>query len=235
MSRMPASSGSSSATRSGIGGGCSCSIRASASATTSSMRYYQIPAAAGRRTPCRRQASRSRTSRPWSTAISMSIMPARTASSRASRSTSSRPSGRSPTRPTTRSSSGSTFPAADYRPDRGRPRTHSTGIRVVATPGHTVGHQSLVVATARGRRRPCRSGRLHGGRVGRRRRRGRRGSESRRRDREALRLARPDAVCDALDPSARPVRHDDRRPGRASPRCRRATVRPKPGILPEPC
>ena len=41
------------------------------------------------------------------------------------------------------------FPGADYRPIAGD-HEPVDGIRVVATPGHTVGHQSLVVATARG-------------------------------------------------------------------------------------
>ena len=41
------------------------------------------------------------------------------------------------------------FPGADYRLIAGD-HEPVDGIRVVATPGHTVGHQSLVVATARG-------------------------------------------------------------------------------------
>jgi glyoxylase-like metal-dependent hydrolase (beta-lactamase superfamily II) len=41
------------------------------------------------------------------------------------------------------------FPGADYRPIAGD-HEPVDGIRIVATPGHTVGHQSLVVATARG-------------------------------------------------------------------------------------
>jgi glyoxylase-like metal-dependent hydrolase (beta-lactamase superfamily II) len=41
------------------------------------------------------------------------------------------------------------FPGAAYRPIAGD-HEPVEGIRIVATPGHTVGHQSLVVATARG-------------------------------------------------------------------------------------
>jgi glyoxylase-like metal-dependent hydrolase (beta-lactamase superfamily II) len=41
------------------------------------------------------------------------------------------------------------FPGADYRPIAGD-HEPVEGVRVVATPGHTVGHQSLVVATTRG-------------------------------------------------------------------------------------
>ena len=41
------------------------------------------------------------------------------------------------------------LPGADYRPIAGD-HEPVDGIRVVATPGHTVGHQSLVVTTARG-------------------------------------------------------------------------------------
>ena len=41
------------------------------------------------------------------------------------------------------------FPGAAYRPIAGDHELVD-GIRVVATPGHTVGHQSLVVATSRG-------------------------------------------------------------------------------------
>jgi len=41
------------------------------------------------------------------------------------------------------------FPGADYRQVDGD-HEPAPGIRVVATPGHTVGHQSLVVATAEG-------------------------------------------------------------------------------------
>jgi N-acyl homoserine lactone hydrolase len=41
------------------------------------------------------------------------------------------------------------FPGADYRPIAGD-HEPVDGIRVLATPGHTIGHQSLVVATARG-------------------------------------------------------------------------------------
>jgi N-acyl homoserine lactone hydrolase len=41
------------------------------------------------------------------------------------------------------------FPGADYRPVAGDHEPYE-GIRILATPGHTVGHQSLVVATARG-------------------------------------------------------------------------------------
>jgi glyoxylase-like metal-dependent hydrolase (beta-lactamase superfamily II) len=41
------------------------------------------------------------------------------------------------------------FPGADYRPIAGD-HEPVPGIRIVATPGHTVGHQSLVVATAHG-------------------------------------------------------------------------------------
>jgi glyoxylase-like metal-dependent hydrolase (beta-lactamase superfamily II) len=41
------------------------------------------------------------------------------------------------------------FPGADYRPIAGD-HEPVEGIRIIATPGHTVGHQSLVVATARG-------------------------------------------------------------------------------------
>ncbi len=39
--------------------------------------------------------------------------------------------------------------------------TCSTGIRIIATPGHTPGHQSLVVETTRWPRRPDRPGGLH--------------------------------------------------------------------------
>ena len=61
-----------------------------------------------------------------------------------SRSTSSRSNGSWPTRPTTRSSSGSTSRA--LATSRSRATTSvAPGIRVVATPGHTPGHQSLVV------------------------------------------------------------------------------------------
>ena len=41
------------------------------------------------------------------------------------------------------------FPGADYRLVAGDHEPFD-GIRIVATPGHTVGHQSLVVSTARG-------------------------------------------------------------------------------------
>jgi glyoxylase-like metal-dependent hydrolase (beta-lactamase superfamily II) len=41
------------------------------------------------------------------------------------------------------------FPGADYRMVAGD-HEPIPGIRVIATPGHTVGHQSLVVATAEG-------------------------------------------------------------------------------------
>ena len=41
------------------------------------------------------------------------------------------------------------FPGADYRPVAGD-HEPVPGIRIVATPGHTIGHQSLVVATAEG-------------------------------------------------------------------------------------
>jgi len=41
------------------------------------------------------------------------------------------------------------FPGADYRPIAGD-HEPVEGIRVIATPGHTVGHQSLVVATTGG-------------------------------------------------------------------------------------
>jgi len=41
------------------------------------------------------------------------------------------------------------FPGADYRPIAGD-HEPVEGIRIIATPGHTVGHQSLVVATTRG-------------------------------------------------------------------------------------
>ena len=41
------------------------------------------------------------------------------------------------------------FPGADYRPIAGD-HEPVDGIRIVATPGHTVGHQSLVVSTALG-------------------------------------------------------------------------------------
>ena len=41
------------------------------------------------------------------------------------------------------------FPGSDYRPIAGD-HEPADGIRVVATPGHTIGHQSLVVVTAEG-------------------------------------------------------------------------------------
>jgi glyoxylase-like metal-dependent hydrolase (beta-lactamase superfamily II) len=41
------------------------------------------------------------------------------------------------------------FPGADYRPIAGD-HEPVEGIRIIATPGHTVGHQSLLVATTRG-------------------------------------------------------------------------------------
>ena len=63
------------------------------------------------------------------------------------------------------------FPGADYRPARRRPRAVSTAIRIVATPGHTPGHQSLVVETADGLVVLAGQAVLHGRRVGGRARR----------------------------------------------------------------
>ena len=57
------------------------------------------------------------------------------------------------------------FPGATYVPLAGDHEPFD-GFRIIATPGHTTGHQSLAVETARWARRPRRTGRLHGRRVG---------------------------------------------------------------------
>ena len=88
-------------------------------------------------------------SRPSRTATSTPTTPARTPPSPASRSTSSRPSGSSPTR------RDHTVLEWIDRPDItyllvGGDHDITPAIRLVATPGHTAGHQSLVVDTADG-------------------------------------------------------------------------------------
>ena len=136
------------ATRSGTGVGSSCSIPGSGSATRSSTTRYQPGRQADRRRPGRsRHRDRRRDGRRQ---LPPPCRPCRSelARSRTCRSTSRRPNGRSRTRPTTRSSSGSTFPRAGTSSSRGDHEPFD-GLRIVATPGHTPGHQSLVVETRR--------------------------------------------------------------------------------------
>ena len=94
-------------------------------------------------------ASPSTRSPPSRTATSISTTAARTPCSPTCRSTSSRPSGRSRTSPTTPSRATLDFPGARYVQVDGD-HEPAPGIRVFATPGHSPGHQSLVVETPDG-------------------------------------------------------------------------------------
>ena len=106
------------------------------------------------------------TSRRSRTATSTPTMPARTARSRGAHPRPSRRNGSLPTRPTTRSSSGSTRPVRTLTSWSMATTTSRPAIRLIATPGHTRGHQSLAVDDRGRRGGPCRPGLLHGGRVG---------------------------------------------------------------------